>query len=725
MFLGGGFKNPRFLNANLGPFTPAQRDLFIDRWYQARPALTETERRHRQADLRRAVRDLPPELTTNPLLLTTLALIHTAGAELPKRRAELYKRGVEVLLHHWQKPRWGQAGLLQQLGVEPDRLLEALRELAYQAHQVAAPGRHADLNYDQVVGQLDRKIFHNAETSKQFLAYVDRQAGLLVGEGGSREKPPIYHFAHRTFQEYLAGCYLAAQRQGLARAVTPLLAEGERWYLVAQLAAEEMLFNNVQPGPVLDLLYMLCPAEVPPSEAGWRGVAWAGVIAVTTGPERIRQDKTPGCALGEQFLSRLTPRLETIVGQGLLTLAERADAGDALAALNADTRPGVGLLPPPARPALSEVEGGRAREGVKMEDIPNLEFCLIPPGPFWLGSLKGEDDLAYDDEYGHKTPLDLPYAYWLSRYPVTQAQYYAFVRATGHRVPYADEDWAQPYNWIDGAPPPHRRNHPVVLVSRVDAAAYCAWLTEQLTATGRLSVLQEHLASINSPSKIQNPKSKIAVRLPTEAEWEKAARGGLEIPAQPHLISIGANSPSPRPETGLSMQPNPLPQRRWPWGEWADDSPQRHANTGESRRGQTMAVGSFPAGASPYGCLDLAGNVWEWTHNQYRPYPYRLDDDRKKEAARTDVRYTVRGGSWYVDHWYARVSYRYFTYPDDFYYYVGFRCVVAPVFYLFSGCWFLAGVLFFWGFGPVGGLGGFPPNRDGALAPEIESGSRE
>ena len=90
-----------------------------------------------------------------------------------------------------------------------------------------------------------------------------------------------------------------------------------------------------------------------------------------------------------------------------------------------------------------------------------------------------------------------------------------------------------------------------------------------------------------------------------------------------------------------------------------------------------MAVGSFPDGASPYGCLDLAGNVWEWTLSLFKEYPYRPEDGR--EDLQADGNRALRGGSWDSDQRIARVSYRYSPHPDYFNYYVGFRLVVAPV----------------------------------------------
>ena len=103
--------------------------------------------------------------------------------------------------------------------------------------------------------------------------------------------------------------------------------------------------------------------------------------------------------------------------------------------------------------------------------------------------------------------------------------------------------------------------------------------------------------------------------MPTEAEWEKAARGGLKIPQTVHLVK-GDEPFDPNPP-GPNLKPNNANRRRWPWGEWAEDSPRRQANVEQSNRRGTMTVGSFPEGASPYGCLDMSGNVEERCLNAY------------------------------------------------------------------------------------------------------------
>jgi formylglycine-generating enzyme required for sulfatase activity len=233
------------------------------------------------------------------------------------------------------------------------------------------------------------------------------------------------------------------------------------------------------------------------------------------------------------------------------------------------------------------------------------ETLRVPAGQFLMGSDPKKDKDAEDDEQPQHT-LDLP-AYRIARAPVTNAQYLAFVQAAGHRVP---------EHWEDGKPPGGKEEHPVVLVSWHDAMAYCRWLGE---ATGR------------------------PYRLPSEAEWEKAARG--------------------------------TDGRIWPWG---DEWEKKLCNSAEGGPGDTTPVGQYsPGGDSPYGCMDMAGNVWEWTPSVYRDYPYDPEDGR--EDPKAGGPFALRGGSWLLNRRIARVSYRSRTHPVSFNGSIGFRVVVAPV----------------------------------------------
>jgi len=238
------------------------------------------------------------------------------------------------------------------------------------------------------------------------------------------------------------------------------------------------------------------------------------------------------------------------------------------------------------------------------------ETLLIPAGSFWMGSAR-DDPEAHDNEKPRRE-LHLP-NYWIARYPVTNAQYTHFLADNPHHpVPYLDEERSAPYNWDSQTRkyPSGKGDHPVVLVSWEDAAAYCRWLSR---VTGGY------------------------YRLPTEEEWEKAARGG-------------------RPE-----------MRRYPWGdEWRSGV----CNTREPGRNGTTSVREFEeVNRSPFGIVDMAGNVWEWTDSWYGPYP-----GSSYERSHFGVpRRVVRGGSWINSSWDARISCRGRYEPDVRRPYLGFR----------------------------------------------------
>ncbi|MBT3536255.1 MAG: SUMF1/EgtB/PvdO family nonheme iron enzyme [Rhodospirillaceae bacterium] len=239
---------------------------------------------------------------------------------------------------------------------------------------------------------------------------------------------------------------------------------------------------------------------------------------------------------------------------------------------------------------LATTVGARAGDTVMPETI------TIPAGYFIAGSNQAERTAAYDLDqaaYGHdrvrkwgwydderpRQKFHMP-AFDITRRLVSNRQYAAFIAATAHPAPDVDKKtWRgygliHPYHrtrrhaWTEGRPPAGREHHPVVMVSHQDASAYAAWLSRQ--GVGQW-------------------------RLPTELEWEKAARGAEG--------------------------------RRYPWGDIYDA---RNLNSHDGGPFDTMAVGLFPHGASPYGLLDPAGQVFEWTAT----------------AARKAGRFLVKGGSW-------------------------------------------------------------------------------
>jgi len=337
-------------------------------------------------------------------------------------------------------------------------------------------------------------------------------------------------------------------------------------------------------------------------------------------------------------------------------------------------------LPPHERAEAGRVLARLGDPRPEVTDVDEMRFCFVPEGPFWMGSRENDPGSESAERPQHQ--LDLP-AFYIGRYPVTQAQFAAFVAAGGYAEPaYWQEAaaagvwragevtrriWSKAKNDVieevahgpfDYGSPFTLPNHPVVGVAWYEMLAFTRWLTARWRRAGFL------------------PKD-WEVKLPSEAEWEKAARGGTQIPAEPVVSAI---------RQGVSQLPavariaNPDPRRAYPWrGGFSAN----RANVEAARIGATSAAGCFAAGASPYGAQELAGNVWEWTRSQWADYPYptRGAEREKREdlAAGTNSSRVLHGGAYYSDQTHARCAYRdgYFLAGWDVR--VGFRVVVSPI----------------------------------------------
>jgi len=247
---------------------------------------------------------------------------------------------------------------------------------------------------------------------------------------------------------------------------------------------------------------------------------------------------------------------------------------------------------PTPRPTPTPAPSPAPEETAEPTAPPVTDIMIeIPAGPFTMGSDTGDPDEAPVHE------VDLP-AFEIDQLEVINADFAQFVEATGYQTDAEKEGRSK--NWRDDAE--GKDNHPVVRVSWNDAVAYCEWLGK---------------------------------RLPTEAEWEKAARG--------------------------------TDGRTYPWGNEWDPS---KANVKETGLRGTAAVGSFGTGVSPYGVEDMAGNVWEWTADWYEPYPGSTYDS-EYFGQKFQV---VRGGGWFEMADAVRTTNRDLTSPtaanDD----IGFRC---------------------------------------------------
>ena len=171
-------------------------------------------------------------------------------------------------------------------------------------------------------------------------------------------------------------------------------------------------------------------------------------------------------------------------------------------------------------------------------------------------------------------------------------------------------------------------------------------------------------------------------RAPSEPEWEKAARGGLDIiQASEHVRPRPAKSGLPALDVyNDQLLPNEQPERRYPWGPDPDPNKANYAHTSI---GATSALGIFPGGASPYGCEEISGNCWEWTRSLWAPYPYpeRPGERVKREAldAPRDKPRVLRGGGFGNNARNVRCASRVGYDPDDHHRDIGFRVVVRPL----------------------------------------------
>lgn len=250
----------------------------------------------------------------------------------------------------------------------------------------------------------------------------------------------------------------------------------------------------------------------------------------------------------------------------------------------------------PTRPKLSiAIVKGVLRVQIAMGTY--IEFVRVPAGKFWMGSDPGLDEHTQKDELPQRE-IELG-EFWIAKYPITVAQFTTFTSDTNRLTPF---DF------------PQKSNHPITGVSWYDALVFCRWTTDN---TGK------------------------EWRLPTEAEWEKAARG--------------------------------TDGRIYPWGNEFDSV---RCNSIEGKLNGSTAVDEFSSGISPYGAWDMVGNVWEWTSDWYRSDSYTTALPTNPQGTETGSYKALRGGAWFSDQYHVRAADRTHINPENRYDYVGFRPVI-------------------------------------------------
>jgi formylglycine-generating enzyme required for sulfatase activity len=536
------------------------------------------------------------DLAGNPLLCTTLVLVYKYyGRRLPERRVDVLDEVVTLLLGRWEEERryvfspdelvtLGTTARTAERAIEFRR--RALVTLAWRMQQAA----QAELSREAAAEVLAQFYCEEERTTELeagrwaelFLDIAHERSGLFIAVDEN-----LHSFAHQAFREYFAATQLVnAGEQRLQEEVLRHAPEPDDWWRqVLLLAGAHPRLSNGAAGRLVEILLEK------------HDLAHANLAA------RFGQDMTDKLPGPER--KRLQDWLLDAMRDPRRPAKERALAGRALA-LAGDPRRGVGL---------------------RDDGLPDIVWREVPAGPFLLGSTD-EDDQAWDDEkpqHGHE--IETPYG--ISRYPITSAQYAAFVQAGGYgeRRYWTETGWA----WReegnvtgpeDYGTPFNLPNHPVVGVSWYEAVAFCRWLTEQLRHRGELG-----------PDE--------AISLPTEPQWEKAARGA--------------------------------DGRVYPWG--GNPDPER-ANYGDTRIGTTSAVGCFFDGGSPYDVEDLSGNVWEWCGTKWQGSYERYQPNSPLSGGDPRV---LRGGAFGYSTGDVRCAYRRYGSPSGRYRDGGFRVVVSPL----------------------------------------------
>ncbi|MCB0206215.1 MAG: SUMF1/EgtB/PvdO family nonheme iron enzyme, partial [Anaerolineae bacterium] len=586
----------------------------------------------RVEDFLAALPTVPKDLPGNPLLLTLLAAVSVRRPEgeahgLPKTRGQLYDRALKLLLEDWVKEHNRRFETMDDVGIDSQELRLALQLVARRAQERSTqPNQAVVIQRGDFYDALDdigkgaatpKVVSHLQWTAGMLLDQVEQTPGAMMAPAPGR-----FRFLHLSFQEYLAACdmlyrpgtpHARARRVWDDRKFPDELAAQVRqkprlWANVLRLAVDELLTN----GRATDAWELAALCCLPYKETGQDALGALLALQVTLEAGLFAVQRPWGAQQSYETLLGAAGRAlrdHTAAEHVGLSPEQRDIAGKLLGSdpfPGHDKRPGVALRP----------------DG--LPDIAWIEVLKL--------DAKGKGDWTYQDE--RRKPLD---NFWIAKYPVTYVQFEAFLRA---------KDGFGDQRWWDGlaASQEHRANwgdqrfeywnHPRERVSWYDAMAFCRWLTEEARAQ----------ADLLPPGLDRRREWKIT--LPTEEQWEKAARG----------------------HDG----------RRYPWGSKYEEG---RANINETWSGyevgphylqKTSAVGMYPHESpddSPYGVADLSGNVWEWCLNEYRnPERVQLQGNEWR---------VLRGGSWNNFLRLASASARGINDPDARLNYLGFRVVLV------------------------------------------------
>lgn len=568
------------------------------------------------------------DMATNPLLLTSMAVLVEGREPLPVERAKIYEKLVRLTIEAWRKAQLGRdrPGMPVKLFEESDDSVR-LRLQLLAADMLESERREITLAQAR---DLLRPIYRannpgwNDERCDDYVRELLYQIALHSGLLQARDSDSLFSFAHFTLQEYLAARHYTEQRSGKETTIEALVMhwpEG-RWRETILLAIGHEATSGSRE-TAQTMLKTLLSAGDPKA-----------LLLASDG-----LDEANARAVGE-----LTPQ-RLAVCERLRTLAALTD--DWRTAAHPDP-----VLRNRAATMLDRLDADTGRPGL---DLAQDDYWVsrIEPGTFSMGDSNGQ----YDDEKPQfDYPILQPYA--LARFPVTNRQYLLFVEAlAGRGTPEAvtatqkllplmkqhkqTPEQFRPRYWPGARFRAGEGNHPVVGVTWYAATAFAWWANETFLTPEQRAAGE-------------------AIRLPTEAEWERAA----------------AYPPS------LAGNTTRAGRREYPWGAeltaatGGSITASIQANIDVSQIGGTSVVGIFPHGAATCGAEELAGNVWEWCSTPKHDYPFKGEVSTESlyiGNKRSSSLYVLRGGSWLNDHDGARCAYRSDGNPDDGYDTSGFR----------------------------------------------------
>ncbi len=524
-----------FREIRVRPLTPGHIASLIGKAYQFIHKNDADEARRKADDLIAGVQKLETDrrsrlgevepLVTNPLMVRMLLIVHHSNQQLPEQRAELFLKVTDSLLEPEHSLDESVKDILgKTVGGSREFHRDMLEWLAFAMHSQGE-------EQGKLINEHDLKAVLSKEERfrphiEDLVAFTRARGSVLKAEG------EIFSFIHLGFQEYLAGRYLAEviRSQNGIEGIAVFMEAGpvmQSWWREAALLTIGYLSLNASYAAE-NLVKRLAGLDDKVSQR--RIKPRMHLAAIELAASGLLEFQTPNLSLQKTIRDRLAEKWIQKVDLAVIPALERARAGSTLARLG----------DPRFDPDLFYLPG---------EDL--LGFVAVPPGKFWMGSDKQKDKDAYENEIPQHE-VDLP-LYYLHRYPVTVAQFKAYVEADEKHAP------GYPFSLRGAA------NHPVVGITWYEALGYCRWLNRALRENPR------------TPPPLQKLLEQgWEVTLPGEAEWEKGARG---------------------PDGRL-----------YPWQGAFDP---QIANTFEARIGGTSPVGCFPAGASPYELQDMAGNVVE------------------------------------------------------------------------------------------------------------------